>query len=76
MRKVTMTKRFYIGSQDMAESYHKNGEPSGNMGLLAEKIEEAKKVLEAHPARNCVFIVEVIKVVRNQPRPVIIESTR
>lgn len=75
-RKLTMTKRFYLGSQDMSENFARKGETPNNMGLLSEKIEEAQKILNEAPARNCVFIVEVIKVVRRQPRPVIVESTR
>lgn len=75
-RKLTMTKRFYIGSQDMATHFASTGKTADNMGLLQEKLDEAAALMESHPTRECMFIVEVVKVVRRQPRPVIVESTR
>ena len=71
---VTMTRRFYTGSKDMARTYLKNGEPAGNMMLLGEAIEKASK--EVENGEDIVFVVEVVKIVRRASQPVIVEDVR
>lgn len=71
MRKRTMTKRFYVGSARMVEG----GDCNHFMRLLPEAIEEGKKRLIASGADE-IYIVEVVRVIRRETPPLVVEATR
>jgi hypothetical protein len=66
--KRTMTKRFYKTSSAV------NYPPI--LKLLSEAIEDAKSELEAKPSSEFIYIVEVVRVVRRERNPIIVEEIR
>lgn len=64
--KRTMTKRFYVGTASIGSN--------GFLKTLPEAIADAKAKLEAGDDER--FIVEVVKVVRRQSSPIVVEDVR
>ncbi len=71
---ITMTKRYYIGSRDMAKRWDENNELI-NMGTLADITESAKECVE-DGRDEILFVVEVVRVIRRAKSPVVIETIR
>lgn len=66
--KRTMTKRFYKTSSAI------NYPPI--LKLLNEAILDATDELESHPDKNEIYIVEVVRIVRRERTPIVIEEIR
>jgi hypothetical protein len=71
-RMITMTKRFYMGTNHIGPK----GKADGFLKLLSEAIEDAKEYLESNPECEERYIVEVVKVVRRERVPIVVESIR
>ena len=66
--KRTMTKRFYKTSSAV------NYPPL--LMLLNEAIVEATNDLEDHPDKEAIYIVEVVRIVRRERTPIVVEEVR
>lgn len=66
MPKVTMTRRFYVGSRSVIDNNF--------LRTLGEAIEQAKTAVEN--GDECRYVVEVVRVVRRASTPVVIEEVR
>lgn len=64
----TMTRRFYIGNQSIANAIENTG-GCPIAGTLAEITEKAKQKLLIHDSIKAVYIVEIVKIVRKQTIP-------
>ena len=69
----TMTKRFYLGSKSVSEAIESSGH-CVIVKTLPEVITEAKQAVE--DGDDVRYIVEIIKIVRRQQTPVIVEDVR
>lgn len=66
MSKVTMTKRYYMGSESVVDSDF--------LGTLSEATEKAKAAVERGDEVR--YVVEVVRIVRRANQPVIVEEVR
>lgn len=64
--KITMTKRFYLGSKSISES---NGK-SSNLGTLDEALDHACSAVESGDRIR--YVVEIVRIVKRTSNPIII----
>lgn len=71
--KRTMTKRFYVASNKMTDG---TADRYGWMRILPDAINEAKTRLLNHSHLECVYVVEVVRIVRRENPPIVVEEVR
>lgn len=69
MAKVTMTRRFYVGSEGIVGSNY--------LGTLSEATARARKLVE-EDGDSVRYVVEVVRIVKSKPivSPIVIEDVR
>jgi hypothetical protein len=66
---MIVAKRYYVGARDILASTNTHAKVT-----LGEAITAAEKVLEEEPTRKEVAVVQIIRVVRRAPSPVVVEQ--
>jgi hypothetical protein len=66
-------KKFYVGAEAVSRAISSGTDAAIMRDTVEEAVEEAKRKLSAEPTRECVVVVQVIRVVRRTPPPFIVD---
>ena len=66
--------KFYVGAEHIGAAFGRGRNASIVRASVEEAVEDARKVLWDNPHRDCVVIVEIIRVVRRSTPPIIVEE--